>query len=82
MLVALVVGMTGGMVGAVGEEEDASSAKRMGQRVEVYGYLVWLWSLIAVLAYVLVLRIREATRARAMGYGAGKTPKDSPTRDR
>ena len=72
VLVALVVGMTGGMVGAAGEEEDASSAKRMGQRVEVYGYLVWLWSLIGVLAYVLVLKIREAARVRAMGYTAGK----------
>jgi len=80
--VALVVGMTGGMVMAAdGEEEGVAAPDRIDQRVAVYGYLVWLWSLIAILAYVLVLKIREAARVRAMGYTAGKTQKSRPTRD-
>jgi len=75
VLMALALAMTVGAAWAEGAEGDPAPASRIDQRVDVYGYLVWLWLLIATLAYVLVLKIRESARVRAMGYTAGKTPK-------
>ena len=81
VLMALALAMTVGAAWAEGAEADSAPASRIDQRVDVCGYLVWLWLLIAALAYVLVLKIREGARVRAMGHSAGKPQKSGRRQD-
>ena len=59
-------------------EETAATPRPLKERMAVYVLLAWVWVSIAVLLWLLRLRVKEADRVFHMGLrrAAGKTSQD------